>query len=179
MDDYRSSLKEYTTIDLSDIFGSLSLFQGLSPAQLADLRPLFRFCQEPMGVLIFEQGDPAEYLYIVVDGEAVIRYKPEDGPAIIVAHVMVGGVVGWSSALGSPIYSSGAVCRTDCKFLRVRGRDLRDLCVNKPETGTVILERLAAVVAERLRNTHASVLALLEQGMGVNGKKLQEPNNPV
>ena len=52
------------------------------------------------------------------------------------------------------------------QMLRVRGEDLRILCEQYPDTGILILERLATVIAERLRNTHDQVMDLLKQGMG-------------
>jgi len=150
-----------------DLFEGLALFKDFSTRQRAVLRPLFRPRHEPTGTVIFEQGDPAEYLYIVVEGEINIRYKPEDGPAIIVARVRPEGVVGWSAALGSPAYTSAAICTAECQMLRVRSQDLRQLCEDDPETATLLLERLAEVIAERLRNTHHHVMALLEQGLRI------------
>jgi CRP/FNR family cyclic AMP-dependent transcriptional regulator len=154
-----------------DLFNDLSLFKDFSLAQCNVLRPLFIPRHEPAGTTIFEQGDPAEYLYIVVDGEISIRFKPDDGPAIIVARVRPEGVVGWSAALGSPTYTSAAICSTECQMLRVRSQDLRQLCEQDPETATLLLERLAAVIAERLRNTHHHVMALLEQGLRIRMHK--------
>ena len=154
-----------------NIFDELSLFHDLDPGQKALIRHIFQISHEPAGSVIFEQGDPAEYLYVVVDGEVNIRYKPEDGPSIGVARVHHEGVVGWSAALGSPTYTSSAVCATDCQMLRVRGQDLRELCEQDPETGSLILERLAAVIAERLRNTHQTVMDLLEQGLRIDMHK--------
>jgi CRP-like cAMP-binding protein len=136
-----------------DLFNDLSLFKDFSLAQCNVLRPLFIPRHEPAGTTIFEQGDPAEYLYIVV-----ARVRPE-------------GVVGWSAALGSPTYTSAAICSTECQMLRVRSQDLRQLCEQDPETATLLLERLAAVIAERLRNTHHHVMALLEQGLRIRMHK--------
>jgi CRP-like cAMP-binding protein len=143
-----------------DLFNDLSLFKDFSLAQCNVLRPLF-----------IPRHDPAEYLYIVVDGEISIRFKPDDGPALIVARVRPEGVVGWSAALGSPTYTSAAICSTECQMLRVRSQDLRQLCEQDPETATLLLERLAAVIAERLRNTHHHVMALLEQGLRIRMHK--------
>ena len=95
----------------------LALFQDFSPEQLALLGELFQPCDEPADKLLFEQGAPAEYLYLVIDGEVHIHYKPEDGSALTVARVGVEGVVGWSAALGSPLYTSSAICVTDCSLL--------------------------------------------------------------
>jgi CRP-like cAMP-binding protein len=153
-----------------DIFDRLSLFQDFTPGQRALLRPLFVTCNEQAGTVIFEQGDPAKHLYIVVEGQVDIIFKPDDGAEINVARIRSGGVVGWSAALGSPAYTSSAVCSTECMMLRLRGEDLRDLYERDPETGTMLLERLAAVIAKRLRNTHQHVISMLEQGLrlGVN-----------
>ncbi len=152
-------------------FDHLPIFQDLSPSQIALVRPLFIFSYEPSGSEIFGQGDLAEHLFIVVEGEVNIRYKPEDGPMLNVTRVRPGGVLGWSAALGNPAYTSSAVCVTDCQMLRVRGQDLRELCEQHPETGAIVLERLATVIAERLRNTHPHVIALLEQGLQVDCDK--------
>jgi CRP-like cAMP-binding protein len=149
----------------------LSLFEDFDPEQRALLGELFSPSFEPLGTLLFEQGAPAEHLYLVVDGEVHIQYKPDDGPLLTVARVQANGVVGWSAALGSPFYTSSAECSEDCNLLRVRGEDLRTLYKEHPDTGRKILGRLAAVIAERLRNTHHHVVELLEQGLRVDVKK--------
>jgi CRP-like cAMP-binding protein len=148
-----------------DIFEQMPLFQDLSPAQMRLLKPLFIPCDYYTGSDLFDQGDPAEYLYLVIHGEVTIHYKPEDGPAITVARVRSGGVVGWSAVLGNRKYTSGAICSDYTQMLRMRGKDLRLLCEEYPDTGILILERLAWVIAERLRHTHDQVIDLLKQGM--------------
>ena len=50
----------------------------------------------------------------------------------------------------------------------LRGVDLRDFYVRHPETGRLVLERLAAVIAVRLQNTHVHIVELLEQGLRVD-----------
>ncbi len=74
-------------------------------------------------------------------------------------------VFGWSAALGRGRYTSGAVCQEQSEALVISGAALRRLCEVDPETGVLILERLAEVIAERLQATHAQVLAMLHQGM--------------
>lgn len=148
-----------------DIFERSPFFANLSTRQLALLKPLFMPCRCKEGDLLFEQGDLADVLYLVVRGEVVVRYKPEDGPEIIVARVKPGGIVGWSAALGSRHYTSGAICSADSELLCVRGSDLRRLCSQYPDTGIVVLERLADVIAERLHSTRNEVVTLLRQGL--------------
>ncbi len=157
-----------------DIYQQLPLFQDLSPAQLQILRPIFVPCDCYTGNVLFEQGDPAEFLYLVVSGEVTIRYKPEDGPPITITRVRPGGIVGWSAALGNRLYTSAAICTAYSQMLRVRGRDLKRLCEDYPDTGILILERLAWVIADRLRHTHEQVVELLIQGIGSGLPSIKE-----
>lgn len=152
----------------SDFFDDLPLFEDLSQAQCSLLQAIFIPCDYYADSMLFAQGDPAEFLYIVAKGEVIVNYKPDDGPPLTVAHVHRNGVVGWSAALGSRTYTSGAQCAEYTQLLRVRGYDLRKLCEQYPETGVLLLDRLATVIAERLRNTHEQVVALLELGLRNN-----------
>ena len=153
-----------------DIFDQLPLFEGINPTQRVLLRQIFTPVDSYANTLLFEQGDPAEFLYLVVVGEVIVNFKPDDGPAITVARVQPGGVVGWSAALGSRAYTSRAECLIYTQMLRVRGTDLRKLCEQNPETGLLILDRLATVIAERLSSTHQQVVALLELGLRASAK---------
>jgi len=160
-----------------DPYKNLSLFKNLQPEQEDILRPLFLLRYLPLGTELFKQGEPAETLYVVVEGEVHIRYKPEDGPALIVARVQPDGVVGWSAAVGSPAYTSSAICVEDCQLLCTKSQDLRQLCEEHRIVGRLLLERLAALISNRLSNAHQQVMALLEQGMQVESGGLHSSDN--
>jgi CRP-like cAMP-binding protein len=143
----------------------LIFFEGLSTADLQLLAPFFAPQNFLAGTTIFEQGDRADFLYLVVTGEVTIRYKPDDGPEMLVTRVLPGGVFGWSAAMGNPVYTSGASCVRDVSTLRVRSSDLRMLIDKHPAVGKIILDRLAAVIAERKKRVHANVSAILANGV--------------
>ena len=151
-----------------DIFEKLTFFQGLSPAQLTQLRPYFELCDCPPAMSIFAQGSPAIFLYIVVAGEVLVEFKPYDAPPMVIARVKPGGVFGWSAALGNQAYTSGAISTTFSQVLRVQGEDLRALCEKNQDIADIILKRLADVIAER-HNVHPHIMAILENGLR-NGK---------
>ncbi len=149
-------------------FERLPFFQDLPAEQSRMLEGLFTPCDFFSGSVLFEQGEPADFLYLVVSGEVVIHYKPEDGAIITVARVRGGGIVGWSAALGNAFYTSTAECTNFSQLLRVRGEELRNLCIQYPELSDVVLDRLAAVIAERLRKSHEQVIRLLKQSLETN-----------
>ena len=155
----------------ADAFPNLFLFTGLTDEQLGLLNPLFIPCEFTAETVLFEQGDPAENLFAVVSGEVVVNFKPDDGPTIVVARVQPGSIVGWSAALGSRRYTSSALCTVYTQLLRVRGDDLRRLCLQHPDCGAAFLDRLATVIAERLNSTHDMVLSLLQLGLTTTVEK--------
>jgi Fe-S cluster biogenesis protein NfuA len=95
----------------------------------------------------------------------VIHYKPDDGPMMIVTRVPPGGVFGWSAAMGNPVYTSGADCAHGTATVRIRGSDLRMLCKKHPAVGKIILDRLAAVIAERTKTRKMDVIEMLEKSI--------------
>ncbi|MGA2820134.1 MAG: cyclic nucleotide-binding domain-containing protein [Anaerolineales bacterium] len=145
--------------------GRVELFRGLEPQQLSLIAHLARQRAFQAGDIVFSQGQPATHIYLLLRGTVAIRFKPEDGEALTVAQLESGGVFGWSAALGHGRYTSAALCQSDCETLVIAGDALRRLCETHPETGVLVLERLAEVIAQRLESTHDQVLALLHQGM--------------
>ncbi len=146
-------------------YANLSVFNGLDAAQIKTLSPYLEEVSFAKDEVIFRQGQVAESLYILLAGEVHVRYKPYDGPELTVARISPGGVFGWSAALGRNEYTSGALAVVSCYAYRIRTENLQHLCDCSPETGGRLLEGLAAGVAERLRNTHGSILGLLNQGV--------------
>lgn len=151
-----------------DLLARFALIEDFSEEHVEVLKPIIEDVRFDIDQVIFYQGDPANYLYFVLDGKVSIRFKPEDGPELTVSDVDRGDVFGWSSALGSHMYTSSAICLESGLFIRVEGEDLKSLCQEHPETGILILNRLAGVIARRLRGTHEQVVALLNRGL--NGK---------
>jgi CRP-like cAMP-binding protein len=150
-------LRELTTI--------IPLFQDLTSEQTALLEPIFEAFSCPSGTLIFAQGDKPEYLYLLLQGDIEIRYKPYDGPPIALTHLHAGDAFGWSAVLGSKAYSSSAISDTEIHSVRVRGSDLWMLAEEHPETGRVVLDKLASVVSSRWRNANTQVKSMLDQGV--------------
>lgn len=120
------------------------------------------------GTVVVQQGAPAEYFYLVISGKAQVSFKPYDGTPITVSHVGKDGLFGWSAVVGSPTYTSSVTAVEDIETYRIRGSRLRNLCVDHPEAGKVILDRLANTVSSRWKNAHEQVKSILLQGLRNN-----------
>ena len=145
-------------------YAQLSIFTGLDDDMITQLSPFFEECALQKDHVIFRQGQPAEHFYILLEGEVEVDYKPYDGPLLPVARIEPGGVFGWSAAIGRDVYTSGALALQDSKAFRLHRSSLSKICTLHPETGKIWLDRLASVIAVRLRSTHAHVLEILSRG---------------
>jgi CRP/FNR family transcriptional regulator, cyclic AMP receptor protein len=129
------------------------------------LAPLFEPYSCSSGTTVILQGQPADYLYLIVDGKVQVTFKPYDGTPITVAHVEKDGVFGWSAVVGSSTYTSSVIAIEDLETYRIHGDELRKLCADHPEAGREILERIAGVVSSRWTNSHEQVKSMLVNGM--------------
>ena len=141
------------------------LLKDLSEDQMDLLRPLFEELSFRASTVIFQQGEKAEFLYLVINGTVDMSFKPYDGMPMTVSHVSKDGLFGWSAVVGSEKYTSSAIAIEEVKAFRVRGSELRRFCVEHPQAGKAILERLADGASSRWKDAHKQVEAMLFQGL--------------
>jgi CRP/FNR family transcriptional regulator, cyclic AMP receptor protein len=143
----------------------VATFSNMNLDYVKLLEPLFERYTCPSGATVIEQGKPADYLYLILDGKVQVTYKPYDGTSITVGHVKKDEMFGWSAVVGSRTYTSSVTAIEDLDSYRIRGNELRRLCVEHPEAGREILERIASAVSSRWTNSHEQVKAILINGM--------------
>ncbi len=129
------------------------LFAGLSD-QL--LERIAAFCQAQVysaGTLLFSEGDPAPWLYILQEGVVVIRVQHASGGKSIVVQPIdkKSGVFGWSSLVQPNTYTADAVCTTNVRDIVIDGKKLVALLEEFPLEGLVVMRRLTALISSRLR----------------------------
>ncbi|HET7143857.1 MAG TPA: cyclic nucleotide-binding domain-containing protein [Anaerolineales bacterium] len=144
-----------------DILPSILLFQDLAPGQIDLLKTLFEEYTCPLETVIFKQGDPANYLYILIRGKVAIHYKPYDGSSIILTRLRNGDVFGWSAVVGSASYTSSIISESSIECVRIKRNDLRILIQDHPETGKILIDRLANIVSSRWKNARSQVQSIL------------------
>ena len=159
-------------------YAGLSVFNGLDASQICCLSPFLEEVSFAPGQVIFQQGQVADSLFILLAGEVLVRYKPYDGPPLTVARITPGKVFGWSAALGRDEYTSGAEAVVPSLAYRVRAENLVRLCDRNPEAGGKLMEGLAGVIAERMRNTHGSILEMLNQSVERKTPRLKKETAP-
>ena len=78
----------------------LRRFNCFSPVGEESLKALATIAREeslPAGRQVFGEGDPADTLSLVVDGEVDIRYVLGSGESCVVDTLIAGDILGWSA----------------------------------------------------------------------------------
>ncbi len=131
-----------------------SFFAGVDPALLKEIAMLGEEVSVQAGEWIFHQGDPAEALYIILEGTVDLKMNlDEAGTRQVDACTLVeGDIVGWSALVEPHIYTLRAAAASPTRLAKLDGAGLRNLMARDPATGYWIMQRLAQVLAKRLTN---------------------------
>ena len=154
------------------MFSNLDLvpaFENMDDEYMDLLKPLFEPFSCQAGTLILQQGASADYLYLVLNGTVEMTFKPYDGIPITISRVKKDDWFGWSAVVGSEKYTSSAIALENVEAIRIHGDELRKLCMERPEAGRLVLERLADNVSFRWKDAHKQVKSILAQGMQTKG----------
>jgi len=146
---------------MTDTLPHISIFSNMKKNQVELIAPLFENFTGTKGLVVFEQGTPALFLYILLKGEAEIQYKPYDSPPMTLTRLGPGDVFGWSAVVKSLFYSSSTICSSDIEAIRIRGDKLWKLVEKQPETGKLIIDRLVDSVAPRWAHAREQIQSIL------------------
>ena len=140
------------------------LFADLSPRQAQRLDRLAERVRFKTGAVLFSAGEPAERLYVVLEGAVELRMPVPgwwgiDTPHQKMTTVRPGQIAGWSALAEPCVYSLTAVASERCATARFEASALRELMGADPELGNRIRARALSVVSRRLDALAEAVLA--------------------
>ncbi len=107
--------------------------------------------------VLFDQGDKADKLYIIIDGEVDLQYTLGSGELRTVDTLVAGDLMMWS-ALVEPYHSTATgTVKKDTKLIAIDGAKLRELCEQDHDLGYRILLSLTQLLATRLEGARVQV----------------------
>jgi CRP/FNR family cyclic AMP-dependent transcriptional regulator len=101
------------------------------------------------GDLLFQQGDPSDTLFVVLDGQVAVATRSNDGRESLVAVFEPGGLFGDMGMFDGEPRSADARALDDSRVLGIPYTDVRAALEARPE----LLWVVARVLAQRLRAT--------------------------
>jgi CRP-like cAMP-binding protein len=133
----------------------------LSEPHLELLASLSRMRTAKDGEELFHEGDPQDYLYIVLEGRVALEIHIPNRGRLRILTVESGELLGWSSvtdAIPRRTASARVVC--DTRLMAIDSVRLNKACQEDPILGYRIMVRVANVIANRLVSTRIQMLDL-------------------
>lgn len=142
---------------VQDTLARAGIFQGVDPDAVAALINDMDTVDFPKGTTIFDEGEPGDRLYIIVEGKIKLARHAPDGRENLLSVMGPSDMFGELSIFDPGPRTSSAVCVTDVTCATMDSTMLREWIDNHPE----ISQQLLRVLARRLRRTNASLADLI------------------
>ena len=119
--------------------------------------PSIRFRTYEENEIVSAAEQPAENLYILVEGEVEMRLDFEnvlEGQIqwIKVDTVSQGSVFGWSALVQPYVYTRMTICSQKSRMLAINGKELIHLMDEDEHIGYEVMRSIACVIASRLKS---------------------------
>ena len=134
----------------------LELFSELSERELQDVAALAEVQKLDTDTTVFHEGDPADSIFVVVNGRVKIVTTSSDGKEFILSVLGAGQVFGEMGLLDEAPRSASVSTITDVELLVIKHDDFDHLLKTSPG----ISRKLMAILSRRLRRANSKMESL-------------------
>jgi CRP-like cAMP-binding protein len=145
---------------IADLLDELDLFQDFAYPELEVIARFLNFEEVEQGIAIFNEGDPGNYMFILVKGRISILKGGEHGEQIL-SHEVPGRIIGEMTLLDHECRSATCQADTDCELLCLTSENLKKLAAESPGIAYRFMFCLARLLSRRLRRVSGIMADLL------------------
>lgn len=132
---------------------SQDVFSFLTPKQVDSISNAAERVYHAAGDTVYTQGEPAEFIYVVLEGQVMLRLPGKGGLSVPLDVATPGAIFGSCLCFGIETYSTTAQCTRDSKLLKIQARALGDLMDEDTRMGYAMQRRLSQIYFKRYLNT--------------------------
>lgn len=136
-----------------DFLEQSDIFKGLENDQLEKIQKYCDVKEFRQGDKIFSEGEDANYLCIVLEGQVDLRFDLPGHPTSeknTISSVPKGKTFIWSSLVPPHKIRLSSYCNSrNCKVITVEAAGLKLLCTKDSKLGYVLMYNLAGIVGNR------------------------------
>ena len=144
-------------MDVQEILSRAGIFQGVDQKAVEALIGQLDTVKFPRGTTIFEEGEPGDRLYIIIEGKVKLARHSPDGRENLLTIMGPSDMFGELSIFDPGPRTSSAVCVTAVQAATMNSELLSDWVGSHPETA----QQLLRMLARRLRKTNNSLADLI------------------
>ena len=128
----------------------MPIFGGVSEETVRSLHAQAEIVSVGQGDLFFDQGAPADAVYVLEQGQAVVL-KSWQGHTYRLNSLQVGDCFGEMSIIDMAPRSAAVEAVEDCRAMRLSTAELYDLYRHRPDQYLLIVMNMAREISRRLR----------------------------
>jgi NitT/TauT family transport system permease protein len=172
-----ATVEERTAESIVEILRQTMPFQAAGTDLLRKIATLGRRASYDRGAVLYDVGDDADDLYIIVSGEVEHTLEPGVHARLSTQILKKGDVFGWAALLEkTPRRLAKAVCMEATEVVRISGDELLRVLATDPDVGDVVMSRFATMITReytvpdltaQLRRIHRRMHAHDIQGMNL------------
>ncbi len=132
---------------------NLSLFKDLSDAEFRELAPYLAGGSYRKREAVFSEGEPPEWLYLVLSGKVKITRLSHDGKEIILEVISPGDIFGGVAVIRGFPYPANAVAMEATEVLKVSRKNLMRIVDRFPN----VMYCMALQLGDRMKSSHDSL----------------------
>ena len=136
------------------VLKQVPIFNGLSDRDFNTVAKIVHHREYEVDEFVFQSGTPGLGMYIIIQGEAVIKGANSEGENIEFSQLSSGDSFGEISLISEDNRSTNAMAVSPCKLVAFFRSDLLDIITRSPKLGNKILLNLATVLGNRLTKTN-------------------------
>ncbi len=144
--------------------GSLTrqeIFEYLRPDELDALSESAATLSFKAGATVYQRGQKANFLYLVLSGQVVLRLQKNGGVSILIDQLGSGDMFGSCASRAAESYALTAQCMEDSEILRIEAAVLNKLLEKDLRMGYAIQSQISQVYFKRYIETMEKLQAIV------------------
>ena len=147
---------------IREIIDTIHLFEDFDQTELECFAGYMRCFRAPLGTEIIAEGQPGDFMMLMLDGGVEIVKKDARGVAQRIATAGPGKTLGEMSLIdGEPRFAS-CIALGDIEFAVLDRESLSRLIAEQPRVGVKLMMELLMLLNQRLRNVSAQLMECAE-----------------
>lgn len=131
----------------------IAIFSTLSASEIKEISPYVMSVSVKKKDVIFSEGDPSEWLYIVAEGKAKITKLSQDGKEIILEVIHPMDFFGGLAVIRGFPYPANAIAMEDTRLLKISRSNLMRVLDRFPN----LMYCMAQQVGDRMKESHETL----------------------
>jgi hypothetical protein len=142
----------------------VEILRGLNEQERQKIKSLGQIEYYDPKMVIFSEGSEAGKFYLLEEGQVSVESRLSKGMSFPISAVSPGQAFGWSALVAPHQYTATVVALTRIRVIAIGKEAMLKMMRANPALGLAIMEKVASIVASRLRNLELELAGILQRG---------------